>query len=146
MRRRGTQARKQTVITSEQPSVAHTMTGPVHQAVPNSWAESLWYSQPSRMYGIVAQAVTAAAANTGTDATRTERRLTIRKCSGRRVRPSTKKGRNCSTRWSSRSSPICGDTEPSAASTSDTASGCLTAFHSGVVIRHTNSAQRNHRW
>ena len=49
-------------------------------------------------------------ANTGTDSSRTRRRRTSRKCSGLMHRPSTKNGRNCRTRWRSRSSPMSGET------------------------------------
>ncbi|CAM5252086.1 hypothetical protein STENM327S_09350 [Streptomyces tendae] len=96
------------------------------------------------MRGTDHQAITSAAATTGTDRIRTERRRTIRKCSGRSTRPSTKHGRNCSTRCMFRSLPTLGVTEASAAMAREIGSGQRTIFcQIGVVSRQTNSAHRN---
>ncbi len=40
--RRGTQAKKDAVSSSEQPNRASTITGPTHQGAPSSWALSRW--------------------------------------------------------------------------------------------------------
>jgi hypothetical protein len=55
----------------------------------------------------------------------------------------TKNGRNCRTRWKSRSSPIAGEIEARTATARASATGRRTAFHSGVVSRQMNSAPRN---
>ncbi|CAM5388826.1 hypothetical protein SGLAM104S_06175 [Streptomyces glaucescens] len=61
----------------------------------------------------------------------------------RRHRPSTKYGRNWSTRWRSRSSPISGLTDAAIATPSATGSGQRIILQTGVLSRHRNSAHRN---
>ncbi len=97
------------------------------------------------MRGTDHQPITSAAATTGTDQIRTARRRTRWKCSGRSSSPSTKHGRNCSTRCMFRSLSMVGVTEASAAITRAIGSGQRTVCQMGVVSRQTNSAHRNHR-
>ena len=101
-------------------------------------------SQSRLRWSEIGTARTAVTPSTSTEHTRTQSRSRKAKCSRRRVRPSTKKGRKLRTRPSERVMPrsaVAANSEMITAM----ATGQRRRCHTGTLRRHRNSATRNHR-